>query len=216
VNGLFNILDASKEFGIEKVVLSSSAAIYGDNPASPKTIDMKPEPKSPYGITKLDGEYYLKMYNEIYGLGTVSLRYFNVFGPKQDPLSQYSAAIPIFVNKAVKNEPITIYGDGEQTRDFIFVDDVVEANVLAAQGENVNGVFNVATGKSISINQIVQLVISETKSKSKIIYEKERAGDIKHSLASISETINVLGFQPKCDLETGLKQTINYFINTLK
>jgi UDP-glucose 4-epimerase len=177
---------------------------------------MKPEPKSPYGITKLDGEYYLKMYNEIYGLGTVALRYFNVFGPKQDPQSQYSAAIPIFVSKAMKNEPITIYGDGEQTRDFIFIKDVVEANVLAANNKNVNGVFNVATGHSISINQIVQLVIKETKSKSKIIYEEERAGDIKHSLASISETKSMLGFEPKYDLEEGLKQTINYFIHRIK
>jgi UDP-glucose 4-epimerase len=216
VNGLLNVLDASKEFGIKKVVLSSSAAVYGDNPASPKTIDMKPEPKSPYGITKLDGEYYLKMYNEIYGLGTVALRYFNVFGPKQDPQSQYSAAIPIFVSKAMKNEPITIYGDGEQTRDFIFIKDVVEANALAANNKNVNGVFNVATGRSISINQIVQLVVKETKSKSKIIYEEERAGDIKHSLASISETKSMLGFEPKYDLEEGLKQTIDYFIHRIK
>jgi UDP-glucose 4-epimerase len=216
VNGLLNVLEASQEFGIRKIVLSSSAAIYGDNPVSPKTTDMKPEPKSPYGITKLDGEYYLKMFNEIYGLGAISLRYFNVFGPKQDPKSQYSAAIPIFVDKAMKNETIIIYGDGEQTRDFIFVKDVVNANVLAAQNENVNGVFNVATGRAISINQIARMVINETNSKSKIIYKEERAGDIKHSLASINETTEQLNFKPSYDLETGLKETIDYFINRMK
>ena len=216
VNGLLNVLDASREYGIKKVVLSSSAAVYGDNPASPKTIDMKPEPKSPYGITKLDGELYLKMYNEIYGLGTISLRNFNVFGPKQDPQSQYSAAIPIFVSRAIKNDPIVIYGDGEQTRDFVFVKDVVTANVLAAQASGVNGVFNVATGKAMSIRRIAELVIDETNSKSKIIYGKERPGDIKHSLASIDATTTKLGFVPSYDLEEGLRLTINYFIDKAK
>ncbi|MDP2037248.1 MAG: NAD-dependent epimerase/dehydratase family protein, partial [Ignavibacteria bacterium] len=135
INGLLNVLDACKENGVKKIVLSSSAAIYGENPESPKRTDMRPQPKSPYGITKLDGEYYLQMYNEQYGIGAVSLRYFNVFGPRQDPKSQYAAAIPIFIEKAIQNEPITIYGDGEQTRDFIFVKDVVKANVLAATNE---------------------------------------------------------------------------------
>jgi len=212
VNGLLNVLEASAKHKIKKIVHSSSAAVYGDNPVSPKTVSMKPEPKSPYGITKLDGEYYLQSYLENFGLQTISLRYFNVFGPRQDPQSQYAAAIPIFVNNALQNKEIIIYGDGEQTRDFIFVKDVVAANVLAATTENVNGTFNVACGSAISINQLVKLVLELTNSKSKIRYEKERAGDIKHSLASIEETKLKLHFQPKHDLMEGLKETINYFI----
>ena len=212
INGLLNVLDAAKEFGVNKIVFSSSAAVYGDNPESPKTISMKPQPKSPYGITKLDGEYYLQMYNEMYEMGTVSLRYFNVFGPRQDPKSQYAAAIPIFISHAIKNEPITIYGNGEQTRDFIFIKDVVKANILAATNPNVNGVFNLALGKP-TINQIANEIIKITGSKSEIIYEKERAGDIKHSLASIKETVDELKFQPFYTLGEGLKETINSFIN---
>ena len=216
INGLLNVLGACKEFGVRKIVFSSSAAIYGDNPKSPKTVDMKPAPKSPYGSTKLEGEDYLSMYNQKFGLGTVSLRYFNVFGPRQDPKSQYSAAIPIFVSKAIRHEPITIYGDGEQTRDFIFVKDVVSANVLAADNEKANGVFNVATGSAISINDIVRLVIDETKSKSKIIYEKERAGDIKHSLASVADTQKELNFVPEYHFEDGMRKTIKYFMKQMK
>jgi len=216
VKGLLNVLDASKDYDVKKVVLSSSAAVYGDNPVSPKTTDMKPAPKSPYGITKLDGELYLAMYHDLYNLGSVSLRYFNVFGPGQDPKSQYSAAIPIFVNRALKNQPIIIYGDGEQTRDFIFVEDVVKANILAATNPDVTGTFNVATGRAVSINQIVGLVLEETKSKSVIYYEQERPGDIKHSLASIELTKAVFQFEPEYDLEKGIRETVRYFINNSK
>lgn len=211
VNGLLNVLDASKEFGVKKIIHSSSAAVYGDNPVSPKSTDMMPQPKSPYGITKLDGEYYLKMYNELFDIGAVSLRYFNVFGPRQDPKSQYAAAIPIFISKAINNDPIIIYGDGEQTRDFIFVKDVVKANILAAKNENVNGVYNVALGKATSINMIAKEIIKLTGSKSKIIYESERTGDIKHSLASIEKTKMELGFEADHSLEEGLEDTIKFF-----
>lgn len=215
INGLINLLDASKEFGIKKIVFSSSAAIYGENPISPKTVDLQPDPKSPYSETKLEGENLLKLYNQKDGLSTISLRYFNVFGPRQDTKSQYAAAIPIFVEKALKNKPIIIYGDGKQTRDFIFVKDVVKANILAASNENVSGVFNIATGKAITINEIAQLVILETRSKSEIVYESERAGDIKHSLASVNETFSQLNFRPEYDLINGLKETINYFAEKL-
>jgi len=216
VNGLINVLDASKECGIKKIVFSSSAAIYGENPISPKTVSLKPDPKSPYGETKLEGESLLKLYNENEGVGATSLRYFNVFGPRQDPKSQYAAAIPIFIEQALKNEQIVIYGDGEQTRDFIFVKDVVLANILAATNEKVNDVFNVASGKAITINEIARIVIDELKSSSKIVYEKERPGDIKHSLASIQETEEQLTFHPEYDLMEGLKGTIKYFRNKLK
>ena len=211
ITGLLNVLDACKENGVKKIVLSSSAAIYGENPESPKRTDMRPQPKSPYGITKLDGEYYLQMYNEQYGLGAVSLRYFNVFGPRQDPKSQYAAAIPIFIEKAIQNQPITIYGDGEQTRDFIFVKDVVKANILAATNETVNGVFNVALGKASSINEIAKGIISLTNSTSRIIYQPERKGDIKHSLASVEETTTALNFQPTYSLQDGLNETTAFF-----
>ena len=211
INGLLNVLDACKENGVKKVVFSSSAAIYGENPESPKRTDMRPKPKSPYGITKLDGEYYLQMYNEQYGLGAVSLRYFNVFGPRQDPKSQYAAAVPIFIANALQNEPITIYGDGEQTRDFIFVKDVVKANVLAATKENVNGVFNVALGKASSINEIAKEIIAATNSKSEIIYQPERKGDIKHSLADVEDTMSALSFTPDFTLQKGLDETVAFF-----
>lgn len=211
INGLLNVLDACRENGVKKIVFSSSAAIYGENPESPKRTDMRPEPKSPYGITKLDGEYYLQIYNEQYGIGAVSLRYFNVFGPRQDPRSQYAAAVPIFISKALKNEPITIYGDGEQTRDFIFVNDVVKANVLSATSESVNGIFNVALGKASSINEIAKGIIQITESKSEIVYLPVRKGDIKHSLAEVSETRDKLNFMPDYSLQSGLDLTVEYF-----
>ncbi|MGA7722552.1 MAG: NAD-dependent epimerase/dehydratase family protein [Ignavibacteriaceae bacterium] len=215
VEGLINVLDAAVENNVNKIVHSSSAAVYGDNPASPKNVDMKPMPKSPYGITKLDGEYYLQSYQENFGLKTTSLRYFNVFGTRQDPKSQYAAAIPIFINKAIKNEPIIIYGDGEQTRDFIYVKDVVNANILAATTSNVSGVFNVALGQTTTINNIAKIIIEETKSKSEILYESVRAGDIKHSHASIDNTVEKLKFKPRFSLAEGLKETIKYYTGSV-
>jgi UDP-glucose 4-epimerase len=216
VIGIINVLEAAKKCGVKKVVHSSSAAIYGDNPSTPKYTSLKPEPKSPYGITKLDGEYYCQMYYENFRLSTVSLRYFNVFGPRQDPKSQYAAAIPIFINKALLNEPVVIFGDGNQTRDFIYVQDVIRANILAAENKEVNGVFNVANGSSISILDLAKLIINETGSKSKIIFADRRAGDIKHSLASIEDTKEKLDFIPDYNLLEGLKETIFYFSNEFK
>ena len=211
VKGLLNVLEACVKNNVKKIVFSSSAAVYGDDPVLPKTVNLKPQPQSPYGITKLDGEYYLQMFNREYGLGAVSLRYFNVFGPRQDPKSQYAAAVPIFIYKALKNEDIIIHGDGEQTRDFIFVKDVVQANILAATNEKVNGVFNVANEKTITINELAKKIIEIAGSKSKIIYSEERPGDIKHSLASIKETREWLSFNPKHDLETALRETVEFF-----
>ncbi len=211
VLGIINLLEASRRFGIQKIVHSSSAAVYGDNPDLPKRTSMKPEPKTPYGITKLDGEYYCQFYHQAFGVNSVSLRYFNVFGPRQDPKSQYAAALPIFISKALKNEPITIYGDGKQTRDFIYVKDVVMANVLAAENKNAFDVYNVANGKSISILELAELIIKETNSKSEIVFKPERAGDIKHSRADIETTIKELNFSPKVELFEGIKKTIDYF-----
>ena len=214
--GYLNLLEASKENKVKKIILSSSAAVYGDDPQLPKKVEMKVEPKSPYGITKLDGELYSKMYEEQFGLKYACLRYFNVFGPRQSTESAYAAAVPIFIKKALKNEDIIIHGDGKQTRDFIYIDDVVKANVLAVEKENESGVFNVANGDSISILELAEFIVELTESKSKIVFEKERPGDIKHSKASIKETKDKLGFNPKFSLKDGLLNTIEYFTNLEK
>lgn len=211
LNGYLNLLEASKKNKIKKIVLSSSAAVYGDNPLLPKKTEMKPEPKSPYGITKLDGELYSKMYEEQCGLKYICLRYFNVFGPRQSTENAYAAAVPIFIKRAINNENIIVHGDGNQTRDFIYIDDVVKANVLAVEKENISGVFNVACGSSISILELAKTIIELINSRSKIVFEKERQGDIKHSLASIDETKEKLGFEPKVNLKEGLLKTIEYF-----
>ncbi|NMB81907.1 MAG: NAD-dependent epimerase/dehydratase family protein [Ignavibacteria bacterium] len=215
INGLLNVLDASKEFGVKKIVFSSSAAVYGDNPESPKRISTGTDPKSPYGSTKLEGENHLKSFHDIHNLGAVSLRYFNVYGERQNPNSQYAAAIPIFIINALQNKPIIIYGDGTQTRDFIYVKDVVNANINAALKNDVNGVFNVAAGVATSIKELAEIIIDITKSKSKIEYQEERSGDIKHSVAAIDESKIHLGFQPKFNLNYGLEKTIEYYKSIL-
>jgi UDP-glucose 4-epimerase len=210
VNGTLNVLKAAVENKVKKVVLSSSAAIYGDNPVVPKIETMLPEPKSPYAVTKLDGEYYLNLCQKEWGVKTASLRYFNVFGPRQDPKSQYAAAIPIFVHNAIQNKDITIFGDGLQTRDFVYVKDVVRANALAM--EKGEGVYNVACGGKITINDLARKIIMITGSKSKIVYAPERLGDVKHSMADISQ-IGRLGFKPEFNQDEGLKKTVDYFVS---
>tara|TARA_R110002111_G_scaffold51050_1_gene89561 strand:- start:116 stop:1042 length:927 start_codon:yes stop_codon:yes gene_type:complete len=206
--GTINILEAARKSSNCKVVLSTSAANYGNNPILPKVETMLPEPMTPYAITKLDGEYYLKMYYDHYGLQTASLRYFNVFGPRQNPKSAYAAAVPIFINKALKNEPITIYGDGSQTRDFIYVKDVVRANILAS--EKGNETYNVALGHSTSILELAQKIKKITNSKSEIQFLEERAGDIKHSKADPSK-FNRLGFKPQYTIDQALLETIEFY-----
>ncbi|MBU0558987.1 MAG: NAD-dependent epimerase/dehydratase family protein [Bacteroidetes bacterium] len=215
VIGLLNILEAAKNHGVQKVVHTSSAAVYGDDPELPKRVSMNPAPKTPYSITKLDGEYYCNMYKNEFSMNTVSLRYFNVFGPRQDPKSQYAAAVPIFIHKAIKNETIKIFGDGTQTRDFIFVRDVVKANVLAAEKLDARGVYNVANGNSISILELAEIIIDLTGSKSNIEFADERPGDIKHSIASIEETIKDLKFQPLKKLKHEIAETILFFEKTI-
>lgn len=215
INGLLNVLDACKEFGIKKIVFSSSAAVYGDNAESPKRISSSTDPKSPYGLTKFEGEIHLKNFHDLHNLGAVSLRYFNVYGERQNPKSQYAAAIPIFINNALLNKPIIIYGDGTQTRDFIYVKDVVETNINSALKNDVNGVFNVAAGVATTIKEIAEIIIDITNSKSKIEYKEERSGDIKHSVAAIDETKIHLGFQTKNNLIQGLEKTLKYYKSLL-
>jgi len=206
--GTINILEAAKNNSGCKVVLSTSAANYGNNPVSPKVETMSPEPMTPYAITKLDGEYYLKMYLDQYRVPTASLRYFNVFGPRQNPESAYAAAVPIFINKALQNEPITIYGDGLQTRDFIYVKDVVKANILASQKGDET--YNVALGHSTSVLELAEKIIKITNSKSQIKFLDERPGDIKHSKANPSK-FNQLGFKPEYTIDKALEETILFY-----
>lgn len=210
VNGLLNVLDAAAKAKVRKLVLSSSAAIYGDNPEVPKREDMLPEPRSPYAITKLDGEYYLDFYRREYGLQTVALRFFNVFGPRQDPKGAYAAAVPIFIERALQNEPIQIFGDGGQTRDFVYVKDIVAANRFVAENKEAHGVYNVGYGDSMSINDLAQKIIKLTNSRSKILYQPERPGDVRHSRASAAKLMD-LGWKPKHNLAEGLTATIEYF-----
>jgi UDP-glucose 4-epimerase len=208
--GTLMVLEEAARARVKKLVFSSSAAIYGDNPVVPKVETMPPEPKSPYAVTKLDGEYYCKMFAEEGRLPTTSLRYFNVFGPRQDPRSQYAAAVPMFVDRAVKHAPLTIFGDGEQTRDFIFVKDVVAANVYFAVERSAAGVFNLACGRRITINDLAKTICRLTGSRSEIKYAAGRPGDVKHSVASI-EKLREAGFVPKASFNDGLKATIQFF-----
>lgn len=208
--GTLVVLEEAAKAGVKKLTLSTSAAIYGDNPTVPKIETMLAEPKSPYAVTKLDGEFYCKMFADEGRLQTACLRYFNVFGPRQDPKSQYAAAVPIFIDRAVKNRPITIYGDGEQTRDFIFVKEIVAANVFFATQSRATGVFNVAYGKKITIKELAQKICALTGSKSEVKHGPERAGDVKHSLASI-EKLQAAGFRHTSAFDAGLDATIKFF-----
>ena len=208
--GTLTVLEEATRAGVKKLCFSSSAAVYGDNPKLPKTEEMLPEPKSPYAVTKLDGEYYCQMFHNEGWLKTACMRYFNVFGPRQDPKSQYAAAVPIFIDKALRNEPITIFGDGQQTRDFIYVKDVVAANIFLAEHTDLSGVYNIANGGTITIKELAEKIVALTGSRSEICFAPERAGDIKHSLAAV-EKIKSVDFTPSNKFEDGLKNTVDYF-----
>ena len=209
VLGTLNILRALSE-GHGKLIFASSAAVYGDNQNLPLKEEEKPMPLSPYGVTKVSGEYYCKIFYELYGVPTVALRFFNVFGERQG-YNQYAGVISIFINRALKNEPLIIFGDGKQTRDFIYVKDVVKANVLVAEKKRANGeVFNVARGERTTILELAMKIIDATNSSSPIIFDKPRPGDIKHSQADISK-IKKLGFKPEYSLEEGLLRTVEWY-----
>jgi UDP-glucose 4-epimerase len=208
--GTRRVLAAALAAGTRKVVLASSAAIYGDNPTVPKLESMPPEPKSPYAATKLAGEELLKEYHQLHGLGTTSLRFFNVFGPRQDPRSAYAAAVPIFIAKALRDETIGIHGDGGQTRDFIHVADIVGALAYAGASNDMSGTYNVGYGRSQSILALAQEIIRLTGSKSAIEHLPPRAGDVRHSLAS-TERILTAGWKPKSSVSAGLAETVDAF-----
>jgi UDP-glucose 4-epimerase len=204
------VLEAAVSAGARKVVLASSAAIYGDNPTVPKLEAMLPEPKSPYAETKLAGERLLEEYRRSHGLGTTSLRFFNVFGPRQDPKSAYAAAVPIFIAKALRDEPIGIHGDGGQTRDFVHVTDVVGALAYAGASAEMHGTYNVGYGRSQSILELAQEILRLTGSKSRIEHLPTRAGDVRHSLASTARLL-AAGWQTRSSVSAGLAETVEYF-----
>jgi UDP-glucose 4-epimerase len=206
--GTLIVLEEAARAGVKKLILSSSAAIYGNNPVLPKHEKMIPEPASPYAISKLDGEYYCRLFTATRGLPTVALRYFNVFGPRQNPSSAYAAAVPIFIHRALRNQPITIHGDGSQTRDFISVRDVARANAFFAIESPRTGVFNVARGRELSIRELAFHILLMTGSKSEVIHGPERAGDIRHSTASL-ERLTAAGFTPAGDFDPALRETID-------
>jgi UDP-glucose 4-epimerase len=210
VTGLLNVLESSAAAGVRKLCLSSSAAIYGNNPTVPKREDMLPEPRSPYAVTKLDGEYYCQHYSESGRLATAALRFFNVFGPRQDPAGAYAAAVPIFIQRALAGEPITIYGDGGQTRDFIYVKDIVAANVFAATTPEVTGVFNAGYGGQITVRELAERIVALAGSRSEIRFAPERAGDVRHSRANVDK-LTAAGFRPTGTLEAGLRVTLESF-----
>ncbi len=206
-------MEAARQNHVKKVVLASSCAVYGDDPVLPKEEKMFPKPQSPYAVQKLTGEFYAHLYAELYNLETVCLRYFNVFGPRQDPSSPYSGVISLFMTKASDRKKPVIYGDGNQYRDFIFVKDVVRANLLAATAENIGGqIFNVGTGKFVRINRLWEIISRLADIKIKPEYQLSRPGDITESVASIDRTRKQLGFKPGYIFEKGLEITYDYYL----
>ncbi|MGH9524894.1 MAG: SDR family oxidoreductase [Terriglobales bacterium] len=214
VDGTLQLLVAARDERVRRIMYASSSALYGDTPTLPKHEGMLPNPISPYAVAKLTGEYYMTSFYRVYGLETVSLRYFNVFGPRQDPTSMYSGVLAKFFRAMLKGEQPTIYGDGEQSRDFTFIDNVVEANLLACQApaSQVAGkAFNAATASRISLNQVYKVLQKLTGYEGFPAYEAERAGDIKHSLADISLAKKQFGYQPSVTFEDGLRRTVQWY-----
>ena len=213
VNGTLNLLLAAKEAKVRRVIYAASSSAYGDQPTLPKIETMRPEPLSPYAAAKLMGEYYCQVFNKVYGLETICLRYFNVFGPRQNPSSMYSGVISRFIDALMKNETPVIYGDGEQSRDFTYVANVVDANIKAAQTEKgIGEVMNAANGERISLNELLEVLKEITgKPDVKAAYQPERRGDVKHSQSSNALAVEMLGYKKLVGLEEGLRKTIDWW-----
>ncbi|MFZ2147776.1 MAG: SDR family oxidoreductase [Sedimentisphaerales bacterium] len=216
VDATFTLLLAARDAGIKRFVFAASSSAYGDTPTLPKVETMTPMPLSPYAAAKLVGEYYCSVFYQVFGLETISLRYFNVFGPNQDPTSQYAAAIPAFVTAILKDKPPTIYGDGEQSRDFTYIDNVVEANLLAARAKQTRGeVINIACGEAVTVNEIIALINELLGKNIKPIYTDPRPGDVKHSLADITLAKKLIGYKTKIPFKQGLKLAIDWYRDNL-
>jgi len=216
VESTFSLLLAAREHKVRRVVYAASSSAYGDQPTLPKVETMLPEPLSPYAVAKLVGEHYCQVFTRVYGLETVSLRYFNVFGPRQDPSSQYSGVVSRFISDLLGGNRPVIYGDGEQSRDFTYIQNVVDANVKAAEStKGVGQVVNIANGERISLNQLLDELKSLTGKPDVVAdYQKPRAGDVKHSLADITRARQLLGFEPRVGLRPGLELTIDWWKNS--
>ena len=216
VTGTLNILNAAKDAKVKRVVFASSSSVYGDTPELPKNEGMILNPLSPYAVSKLAGEKYCQVFSSIYGLETIALRYFNVFGPKQDPNSQYSAVIPKFITAMLNDKQPVIFGDGEQSRDFTFIANVVHANILAATKENVSGIaMNCACHGRITLNELVQKLNEILKKNIDPIHKNERPGDIKHSFAAINLAKEKIGFEPILSFADGLRITADWYKNRI-
>lgn len=207
LTGTVNVLQISREAGVKKVICASSCSIYGHEPAIPTQEAMAPYPQTPYAVTKLSMEYYCSVFQQVFNLKTVCLRYFNVFGPRQDPDSEYAAVVPRFIQNIREGRPPVIFGNGRQTRDFVFVKDVAAANLLAAESE-ASGVFNIGSGQSTDLNTLAELVLRLTSSGLEPVHDKARAGDTIHSRADISKA-RAFGFVPRFSLESGLQLTLH-------
>ncbi len=213
VEGTLNVLLASRDEGVRRIVFASSSSVYGNSGELPRVETALPDPISPYGVSKLAAERYCVSFSRVYALETVALRYFNVFGPNQDPTSQYSAVIPRFVTAIAEGRVVPIYGDGEQRRDFTYVDNVVEANLLAAEAEQANGsVMNVATGRSTSVNQLAEVIGRLLDRRVEIVRHETRAGDVRDSWAATALASEVLGWTPHVDLETGIDRAVESYL----
>ena len=209
ITGTLNVLIAARDNNVEKVIFASSSSVYGDTLVLPKVEDMTPNPQSPYALTKLVGEYYCQVFQKIYHLPTISLRYFNIYGPRQNPNSQYAAVIPMFIARVQQDKPPIIYGDGNQTRDFTFVRDATKANIIAAES-NATGVFNVGAGDNTTINGLAEAIIRILGRDLQPVFQEPRAGDIRDSLADITKA-GAIGYKPQYNLEDGLRDTIRRF-----
>jgi UDP-N-acetylglucosamine/UDP-N-acetyl-alpha-D-glucosaminouronate 4-epimerase len=216
INGTLNMLVAARDNKVSRFVYAASSSCYGDSPTLPKLEDMPCKPMSPYAVNKYVGELYLEVFAEIYGLSTIGLRYFNVFGPRQDPQSTYAAVIPIFITSLLKGKAATINGDGSYSRDFTYIDNVVHANMCAAEAEDpVRRVMNVACGDRISLNDLYEGIQAETGADIAAIHAPARTGDVPHSQADISLARQMIGYEPQVDFQTGLKATINWYKDNL-
>lgn len=216
LTGTLNVLCAARDAGVKRVVCASSSSVYGDTPVLPKKEDMFPTPMSPYAVSKLSGEYYCKVFHKVYGLETVALRYFNVYGKRQDPHSQYAAVIPRFVTALIAGSSPTIYGDGGQTRDFTFVEDCNQANYKACFAEGcAGGAYNIGAGKRISIKQLYDNISKELGSDREPVYEPARKGDVRDSLADISSARQLIGYDPAYTIDTGLNKTVQWYVDRI-
>ncbi len=213
INGTLNLLVAARDAAVKRVVYAASSSAYGNTPTLPRSEMLSPQPASPYAITKYVGECYCRVFTQVFGLETVALRYFNIFGPRQDPTSQYSAVIPKFIHAYLHGNSPAIEGDGKQSRDFTYIANAVHANLLACHAEGVAGeVFNIGCGQQTSINGLASLIGEMMETDAKPVYTSSRPGDVRHSRADIHKAQQLLGYEPQVELKAGLRRTIDWFL----